>query len=116
VDQPIQALTNVTGIDGALLISKDGLVVAQSGRLDNLEVDMVAAATSELFISALSLSHEQMGRGLLETLTFEGPQGRFVVQFVTDDVFLLVLGSKKVQLGMLRFEAREAAARLKSVL
>lgn len=113
MDEILETLSHTPGVNATLLVGKDGLVITQAGRTDDVEVDHVGATASEIFGSADSLMSTGGG---FETLMFEGGAGRFFLNAVNDEVFLLVLASKKANLGMVRWETRESAVRLKDVM
>lgn len=112
MDEILETLSHTPGVNATLLVGKDGLVISQAGRTDDVETDRVGATASEIFTSSESL----ISNGGFETLTFEGGGGRFFLNAVSDEVFLLVLASKKANLGMVRWETRESAGKLKDVM
>ncbi|MBM3461813.1 MAG: hypothetical protein FJX76_06900 [Armatimonadetes bacterium] len=116
MDEILETLSNTAGIDASLLVGKDGLVITQAGRTDDFEVDAVAATASEMYNSAEQMMSEKSNGGAVETLVFEAARGRYLLNAVNDEVFLMVLAGKKANLGLVRWETKESAARLKDVL
>lgn len=116
MDEILEALTHTAGVNAALLVGKDGLVISQAGRTDDVEVDMLGATASEIYGSAESMMGEKTSGGSLETVCFEASTGRYLVNSVNDEVFLVVLARRKSNLGMVRWETRESAVKLKEVL
>jgi len=113
MDEILEALTHVPGVDASLIVGKDGLVISQVGSLDGIDTDLLGATVSELYSSAESVMAERFARGSLDGLTIEANGGKFILSSINDEVFLLVLARKKINLGLVRWETRESAGKLK---
>jgi len=115
MDEILEVLTQVPGILGCLIVGKDGLVITQSGQI-NLDVDFLGATTADFFTSAEGMMGEKFNQGTLGVMTIEAAEGNFILQSINEVTFLLVLTHQKVNLGLLRWEIRAAAEKLKDVL
>lgn len=115
MEETLDALSQAPGIQGAMIVGKDGLVIAQSGNLGP-DADLMGATTAELFTNAESALSERMSRGALGTLTLEADGGAVFLRNLDDVTFLLVLGGERLNLGLVRYEIRRAAERLREQL
>ena len=115
MDAILQALSATPGVDACMVVSRDGLVIEQSGRLDDIDPDLMAATASEVF-GVAETAGERLGKGAPEQVLVELHGGKVVISAVNSDVFLLVLGRKKVNLGLLRWEVQASAEKLREEL
>lgn len=115
MEETLDALSQAPGIQGAMIVGKDGLVIAQSGNL-GAESDLMGATTAELFSNAESALGERLSRGALSTVTLEAGSGSVFLRNLDDVTFLLVLGEERMNLGLVRYEIRRAAERLRELL
>ena len=67
MDAILHTLSSAAGVEASLLVSREGLVIEQAGRLDNVDTDLLAATASEIYSSA-ETAGERFGRGLLENV------------------------------------------------
>jgi predicted regulator of Ras-like GTPase activity (Roadblock/LC7/MglB family) len=112
MDEILETLSNTAGVDATLLIGKDGLVISTAGRTDGVEMDLMGATAAEILNSAETM----LGGNAADTIIFEAKAGKYFLNAVNDEVFLLVLARKKINLGLVRWETRESAGKLKDVL
>jgi predicted regulator of Ras-like GTPase activity (Roadblock/LC7/MglB family) len=111
-----EVCAKVHGMRAALLVDRDGMVVA-SARDGNgaASLDMVAAAFMDLARRAAKAG-EDVEMGLAEELLVGGPSGSVLYRAVAPDYGLLgVLGPEGLP-GRARFELRRAGAKLRPEL
>lgn len=112
MEETLDALCQAPGIQGAMVVGKDGLMIAASGDVGG-EPDLLGATAAELFSLAESAGVERLGRGTVGTLTLEMPGGPMFVRALDEVTFLLVLAEDRLTLGMARYELRRAAEKLR---
>lgn len=115
MDAILQALSATPGVEACMVVSRDGLVIEQSGRLDDVDPDLVAATASEVYSTAETAA-ERLDKGAPDQIIIEMHNGKLLISCVNGEVFLLALGRKKVNLGLLRWEVQASAEKLKEEL
>jgi predicted regulator of Ras-like GTPase activity (Roadblock/LC7/MglB family) len=70
-------INNIDGILGSIIVSKDGLVIANT-MPDNIDKDLIGALTSSLF-SNIDVQVKKLSKGTLKRLTVETDLGIFVL-------------------------------------
>ena len=108
----LKELNRVAGVKGSMVVTKDGVVVAESLGPD-LRKEVVAAVSSHMIqVSARSL--EDLGRGTLERVALTSAHGRMV--FVNLDVgYLVVITKMEMKLGQVLIEVESAARKIKQL-
>ncbi len=112
--QVLQELIRNTGLEGASLVSSDGLPVS-SVLKPGMEEDRIAAMSAAI----LSLSErvaEELRKGLLEQITIKGHEGYVVLTGIGQDAVLVVLADNNAKLGLILMEIRKAQDKLKSMI
>jgi predicted regulator of Ras-like GTPase activity (Roadblock/LC7/MglB family) len=110
VQDILRGLNQVAGIKGCMVVTKDGVVVADALGPD-LDKDTVAAVSSHMIqVSARNL--EALGPGRTERFTLTSAHGRMV--FVDLEVgYLVVVTKMEMKLGQLLIEVDSAARRIR---
>lgn len=115
MDGILQNLTNTPGVAATMVVSKEGLIIEQAGQFQDLDSDLLAASASEIYTSAESVG-ERLNKGGIDNVLLEANNAKFILSSVNSDVFLLVVTKKKVNLGLVRWEAQASAEKLKGEL
>ena len=107
-------VTGTTDVQGAVLVSPDGLSLAASlpGGMDEERVSAMSAAL-------LSLGERigtELVRGNVERIFVEGNKGFGILTGCGEDAVLLVLASETAKQGLLMLEIKRVLAELKLVL
>ena len=107
-------VTGTSDIQGAALVTPDGLPLASSlpGGMDDERVSAMSAAM-------LSLGERigaELSRGSIDRIFVEGNKGFGMLTSCSDDAVLLVLASETAKQGMLMLETKRLLAELKLVL
>jgi len=95
---------NVVGVDGSLVATSDGLLVAHD--LHNVEPTLIAA----IIATTLGLARQATattGRGQFREAVARGTSGYLTVYAAGDTAVIAVLGSDQLNIGMLHYEARD---------
>ncbi|HEV2239213.1 MAG TPA: roadblock/LC7 domain-containing protein [Ktedonobacterales bacterium] len=94
VESYLRRLMEIEGVSGALIVGKDGLVIAST--LDRDHEEMLGAMAAACF-DASARYIEQVGMGAVRFALFETPGG--VVQ-IADGGEMLLVAQSSVQAGM----------------
>ncbi|MEW6283140.1 MAG: roadblock/LC7 domain-containing protein [Candidatus Eremiobacterota bacterium] len=111
----LEGLNQTPGVQGSLIVGKDGLVIASSGDMAQ-DPDFLGATTAEIFSAAESGVMERFERGELELLSLEATGGHLFFKNINEVTYLLVLTREDVNLGLIRFDIRRAAQQLQEQL
>jgi len=108
-------VTGTTGVEQALAVSSDGLLLAISARLGRDEADRLAAVISGL--TSLSLSASRLlGKGPLQQLITEFGRGYMLVTTISDGSCLGVITEADCDLGTVGYEAAMLMQRVGALL
>jgi predicted regulator of Ras-like GTPase activity (Roadblock/LC7/MglB family) len=111
--QILQELIKNTGLEGASLVSADGLPIS-SVLKPGMEEDRIAAMSAAI----LSLGErvaEELAKGTLEQITIKGNDGYVILTGVGTDAVMVVLADNNAKLGLLLMEIRKAQERLRAL-
>ena len=102
-----QLLSELPSIEGAVLSSADGLMVACEDKTGALEGETIAAMSSSMIALADTLAG-QAGRPEVENIISEAESSTLVVLHA-GDLILTVIGKPDTQIGMVLAAAKKAA-------
>ncbi len=107
-------ITRVEGVKGALVVSKDGLVLDAVVPSKDVSVEEIAASVSQIVSVA-----ERLGRdfnlGNADIIALEYANGRIMVGDIGEN-FILVVADKTALIGMIRNEIKRQRDRVKAVV
>jgi len=107
-------IKSTSGVEGAALISPDGLPLA-TNLPESMDEERVAAISAAMLSLAERISNE-LERGDVERVFVEGDLGYGILTNCGEDAVLLVLASKTAKQGMLLLAIKKTIAGLKQVL
>ena len=107
-------IKSTSGVEGAALISPDGLPLA-TNLPESMDEERVAAISAAMLSLAERISNE-LERGDVERVFVEGDLGYGILTNCGEDAVLLVLASKAAKQGMLLLAIKKTIAGLKQVL
>ncbi len=107
-------VTGTSDVQGAALVSPDGLTLSASlpGGMDEERVSAMAAA----MISLGERIGSELTRGNIERLYVEGEKGFGILSGCGDDAVLLVLASDAAKQGMLMLEIKRILVELRKTM
>ena len=107
-------VTSVSDVQGAALVSPDGLPLAATlpGGMDEERVSAMSAA----MLSLGERIGNELVRGVIERLYVEGDKGYGVLVSCGEDAVVLVLASKSAKQGVLMLEIKRIVSELKPLL
>lgn len=112
--QVLQELIKNTGLEGASLVSADGLPIA-SVLKPGMEEDRLAAMSAAILSLGERVS-EELAKGVLEQITIKGADGYVILTGVGRDAVMVVLADNNAKLGLLLMEIKKAQDKLKSLI
>jgi uncharacterized protein len=107
-------VTGTTDIQGAALVTPDGLPLAASlpSGMDDERVSAMSAA----MLSLGERIGSELARGAIDRIYVEGNQGYGVLTSCGEDAVFLVLASSTAKQGVLMLEIKRAVAELKLLI
>ncbi len=109
----VEDLLRIDGVIGALLVGKDGLVIA-STMLDDEDAEVLGAMAAAMY-GTLTKACERIGVGGLTDSIVQAAEG--TIQLMeTDDIILVVIAEKRVNIGMVKIEMRRASKRVREAI
>jgi predicted regulator of Ras-like GTPase activity (Roadblock/LC7/MglB family) len=103
------------GVEQAVGVSSDGLLMAISARLTRAEADKLAAMISGLVSLGLSASG-LLAKGPLRQVITEFGQGYLLVSAISDGSCLGVIAAPDCDLGLVGYESAVLARRIGAIL
>ena len=109
-----EIMNNSFDIMGALIVSRDGLLMASRlpAGLDDARVGAVSAGVLSLGVRSIS----QLGRGEFKQILAQGTKGNVIVTSAGSKAAFVVLTNPSVNLGMAFLEANEGAEQISRIL
>jgi predicted regulator of Ras-like GTPase activity (Roadblock/LC7/MglB family) len=107
-------VTSTTDIQGAAVVTPDGLPLATSlpGGMDEERVSAMSAA----MLSLGERIGSELGRGGIERIYVEGDKGYGILTSCGEDAVFLVLADKAAKQGLLMLEIKRTLSDLKLIL
>jgi len=107
-------VTSTSDVQGAALVSPDGLALA-STLPSGMDEERVAAMSAAMLSLGERIGNELV-RGTIDRLYVEGDLGYGILTSCGEEAVLLVLADKKAKQGVLMLEIKRVAADLKKAL
>jgi hypothetical protein len=101
-----ELLASTGDIEGAVIVSVDGLSIASSLQA-GVEEDRVSAMSAAMLSLGERISSE-LGRGELEQVQVRGVNGYVLLNAVGEEAVLTVLARKEARLGLILLEVARA--------
>jgi len=108
VETVLQRLLEIDGVTGALLVGKDGLVVAST--LEGEEEEFLGAMAAACY-DASARYIGQLGMGDVRHFIFETPSGTIQISDA-GELLLVVRSNSRANIGRIRVECGHASLRL----
>ena len=107
-------VTSTTDVQGAAVVTPDGLPLASSlpGEMDEERVSAMSAA----MLSLGDRIGQELVRGSIDRIYVEGDEGFSILTSCGQDAVFLVLAGKAAKQGVLMLEIKRALTELKPVL
>jgi hypothetical protein len=112
--QILKSLKHSGDIDGAAIITKDGLLIV-SEISEGVDTETVAAMTAAL-VGAAETAVSELKKGLLERIIIDSQKGKIITVSAGEKAILVVLTVTKVNLGLALLEMEKASQKIMNVL
>ena len=106
--------TGTPDIEGAAIISMDGLIVASSLPF-SVEEDRVSAMSAALY-GIGTRTAEELERGNIEQIYIKGDNGYMIITQAGSDAVLAVIANQKAKLGIIFLDIKRAAEELSKII
>ena len=110
----VGAIRQRDGVDAAILLGRDGLLIDGQALADLPTEDLAALVPS--IVSAADELGAASARGPLTTGVFEFPGGLAVASVLSDEAILLVLVQPSANIGQLLFELRRNREQMAAIV
>jgi predicted regulator of Ras-like GTPase activity (Roadblock/LC7/MglB family) len=107
-------VTSTSDVQGAALVSPDGLALASS-LPSGMDEERVAAMSAAMLSLGERIGSE-LARGIIDRLYVEGDKGYGILTSCGEEAVLLVLASKAAKQGLLMLEIKRVTGDLKAAL
>jgi predicted regulator of Ras-like GTPase activity (Roadblock/LC7/MglB family) len=107
-------VTSTSDVQGAALVSPDGLALASS-LPSGMDEERVAAMSAAMLSLGERIGSE-LARGTIDRLYVEGDKGYGILTSCGEEAVLLVLASKAAKQGLLMLEIKRVTSDLKAAL
>jgi len=110
VETLLQPLLEIEGVSGALLVGKDGLLIA--GKTYNHDTEMIGAMAAACF-GGLSRYTEQIGHESVHHAIIETPRGNIQIREISAETLLIVISTATTNLGRVRLDMTRVGYRVR---
>ncbi|WP_456481877.1 roadblock/LC7 domain-containing protein [Methanopyrus sp.] len=107
IEKVLADLNRVEGVHGSLVVSSDGLIIAEAVPPD-IDSEIVGAIATTVYGSGERVVDE-MDLGNLEQMLIEATHGKVMIVDVGEDATLVLVVEPDANLGLIRLRAQEAA-------
>lgn len=112
---PLEDLAQTTGVLTALLITRQGTVIAEAGDLNHLNTTAVAALVAGMFSATREVAR-MVGESQFSILLQQGEKRHIHISLVSDDAMMVVVFEDHRRIGVVRHEARKAGEQIVRIL
>ncbi|BAW30820.1 regulator protein [Methanothermobacter sp. MT-2] len=113
IERVLKDLGRINGVNGSLVVGKDGLII-ESEVPSDIDAELVAAMASAVFGTA-ERSAEEIKQEPLEQVMIEGSRGKTLMIDAGEGI-LAVITDVDINLGLIRLEMRRSAERVRDLL
>ncbi len=113
IERILKDLGRINGVNGSLVVGKDGLII-ESEVPGDIDSELVAAMASAVFGTA-ERSAEEMKHEPLQQVMIEGEKGKTLMIDAGEGI-LVVITDISINLGLIRIEMRRSAERVIDML
>jgi hypothetical protein len=109
----LEELKKVGGIEGSMVVSRDGLKIASD--VGNIDADTFAAMSAAMQGAAETAASE-LKKGEVEQIIIETDTGRIISVGAGKKSILVIMAGKKVNLGLALIEMGRSAEKIAGIL
>lgn len=117
IDETLNSLTQIQGVESAIVISDDGFPMFSSYQGSYSEDDeLLISAMIAGIVATVSTATTKLGKKNAEHLTIETPDGYIVVSSIAEGAILVLTTAKNVKLGLTYYVMRQAQNKIRLAL
>ncbi len=107
-------LISMSNAKAALLIDKEGHMVAREGTVRSFDTDSLSALVAGSFAATREMAH-MLGEDEFSVMFHQGQKDNIQLTLVDDRTILTIIFDDQTQLGMIRLYTQEAVKQLQAV-
>lgn len=111
----LEELNQIPGVQGSMIVGKDGLVIVPMWNQD-VDMDMIGADSADLLGLVESLTMDKLNAGKVDLITMEAETVKFFVKNIDEATFIVVAAESNCNLGLVRLQIKSAANKIMEVL
>ena len=115
MDEVLETINRIPGVEASLIVGKDGLLITALGDA-RPDPDFLGAETAELLQSAEAGMRDKFDKGELGMVTLEAENGYIFLCSINKVTYLMGLTGMDISLGMVRYGLAKAGKALKDQL
>ena len=114
IEHALGAFVETSGATGAMVVGRDGLILSETGGIDEAVDDIGAIASSALKMpEALA---EQLSAGKVIQVAIQLEKGLATVEALSDEYFLVIVAGADANLGLIRYAVKRHKEELVGLL
>lgn len=113
IDRVLKDLGRIEGVNGSLVVGKDGLIIEKEVTSD-IDSELVGAMSSAVFGTA-ERSVEEMKHAPLQQVMIEGNKGK-TLMIDSKEAILVVIAEANINLGLIRLEMKRSSERIIEII
>ena len=114
IGKVLKELLSLSSAKSALLIDKEGHMVAREGAVRTFDVDSLSALVAGSFAATREMAH-MLGEDEFSVMFHQGQRDNIQLTLVDERTILTVIFDDQTQLGMIRLYTHEAVKQLQAV-
>ncbi len=109
-------LMNIEGVNGVLIVGKDGLLIEHLLNDKSVDPEAVGAMVSTVYGSGKTVAGEVLKTDDVDMVSIETPRGKIIAIEAGDDAILGLVANNTVNLGLIRVYLKRAAEKVAKML
>ena len=111
MEKTLEEISQLRGVQGTLLVCKDGVIIASCGEFPN-DTEFIGACICELYSTAETMTSERFESGNPVSVTIESSDSITVIYEITEDTIFIIMAEKTANRGLVYLEGTHAAESL----
>jgi len=114
LDSVLKELSSIGGIDGAAIVTRDGLLI-DSMMLQEVDAETFAAMSATM-MGAAETAINELKKGNVSIVLVEAKDAKIVTTGAGEQAILVVMTKPNINLGLVLVELKKAANKVKKIL
>lgn len=115
MEEILEALLKVQGVESALIVGKDGLLITHSGEMTQ-DAEFIGANIADIYNTIEPVFTEKLNEGELNLILLEVESRTYFLHNINEVAFLVMIGGPKINAGLVKLEIKAAIHKLREVL